>query len=142
MKKIYILIFLGAETNYLIYYMNGSLNLMPIFIESTSTCLNKQAAQEKTIYDTRYCLKIKWRDYFTHIENKNNMHIIPAYKNLILFSSVSRRKFEKQTWNSKLNSSLRVSERRGEHLQIFLACSEKHTNTCCTQTLFQLGFLA
>ena len=30
-KKIYILIFLGAETNYLIYYMNGFLNLMPIF---------------------------------------------------------------------------------------------------------------
>lgn len=30
-KKIYILIFLGAETNYLIYYMNGFLNLTPIF---------------------------------------------------------------------------------------------------------------
>lgn len=30
-KKIHILIFLGAETNYLIYYMNGFLNLMPIF---------------------------------------------------------------------------------------------------------------
>lgn len=65
--------------------MNGFLNLTPIF-GGNFNLSELNSLQKKRLDYLYYRILLKkqnWRITFPHIENKN-MHITPAYKNVIL----------------------------------------------------------